>query len=65
MKNPKNTFAVSIGLDWADKKHDICEQAVDNFKRQFKIISHTPEAIDEWIVALLRKRQYLNRSQVR
>lgn len=52
MTSSKKTFAVSIGLDWADKKHDICMQVADNDKRQFKIISHTPEAIDEWIVAL-------------
>ena len=30
MTSLKKTFAVSIGLDWAYKKHDICMQVADN-----------------------------------
>lgn len=37
MTSLKNTFAVSIGLDWADKKHDVCLQFAGKDKR------HRPE----------------------
>lgn len=39
-----NKFAAHIGLDWADKKHDVCVQ----FKygeRVFHVIEHISEAI--------------------
>lgn len=41
-------FAAHVGLDWADKKHDVCVQ----FKKgepTFHVIKHTPEALDTWL----------------
>jgi len=48
-------FAVFVGLDWADKKHDVCIQQKGQKKRYFKEIVHSPESIDHWI-NLLHKR---------
>jgi len=44
-------FAAHVGLDWADKKHDVCVQ-FKNGERTFHVIEHTPEALDIWLNAL-------------
>lgn len=47
-------FAVHVGIDWASNKHDVCIQTMDS-KREFIVLSHTPEAIDEWVMNLHRR----------
>jgi transposase len=49
MKNVHQRYAVSIGLDWANKKHDVCVQIADQSDRYFGIIGSSPEAIEAWI----------------
>ncbi len=44
----KDQFAAHVGLDWADKKHDVCVQ-FKNGDRIFHVIEHTPEALDIWL----------------
>jgi transposase len=51
-------FAALIGIDWADKKHDVCEQAAGNHPRSFSVISSQPQAIHAWAIDL--KRRYPN-----
>lgn len=46
-----NQFAAHVGLDWADKKHDVCIQFT-NGERRFQVIEHTPEALDTWLKAI-------------
>jgi transposase len=48
-------FAVLIGLDWADTKHDICLQVAGSRKREFKVLKHSPEAIKIWAMDLLKR----------
>jgi transposase len=48
-------YAVYVGLDWADKKHDVCIQASGQTKREFKVIEHSPESIDCWVKSLYKK----------
>jgi transposase len=43
-----NDFAALIGIDWADKKHDICEQPAGGQPRMLSVISSQPEAIHAW-----------------
>jgi transposase len=57
--NTTTNFAVTIGLDWADKKHDLWIHPAEGAKAQHLQLGHTPEALHEW-VAQLRKR-YDNR----
>jgi transposase len=52
---PNEEFAAFVGIDWADAKHDVCLQAVGDDKREFMILEHKPEAIDEW-ACTIRKR---------
>lgn len=41
-------FSALIGIDWADRKHDICEVNLQTNKRQLSIISSKPTAINAW-----------------
>ncbi len=52
---PTDDFAAFVGLDWADAKHDVCLQAAGSKTREFSVLAHTPETIDEW-VSTLRQR---------
>lgn len=52
--NSIDQFAAHIGLDSADKKHDICVQ-FNNGERVFHVIEHTPEILDTWLKALHKK----------
>ncbi len=49
MINAYDEFAVLIGLDWANKKHDVCLQTTDESTRYFEVIQSSPEAIECWI----------------
>lgn len=55
MNDIKNKFSVFIGLDWANKKHDICVQIGDSGNRSYEVILHSPESIDTWTNELHRK----------
>ena len=44
---PLSQFAAFIGLDWADGKHDLCLQVAGTTQREFRVIEHRPEVIDE------------------
>ena len=41
-------FAAFIGIDWADKKHDICLSVAGSTKRERSVVPHTPTAIRDW-----------------
>jgi hypothetical protein len=41
-------FAAIIGIDWADRKHDVCLQVAGCDTREISILEHRPAAIDSW-----------------
>lgn len=53
-------FAALIGIDWADKKHDICEITTDCGSVRFDVISSSAQSIIEWANQL--KLKYPNQS---
>lgn len=53
-----DNFAALIGIDWADKKHDICEHPNHTEKYHYSIIKSKPEALHEWAMSL--KQRYPN-----
>jgi len=53
-----DNFAALIGIDWADKKHDICEHPTHTEKFHYSIIKSKPEALHDWAVSL--KKRYPN-----
>ncbi|XQW86748.1 IS110 family transposase [Thalassotalea piscium] len=54
-----DNFAALIGIDWADKKHDICEHPNHTKKYHYSIIKSKPEALHEWAMSL--KQRYPNK----
>jgi len=48
-------FAATIGLDWADKKHDLWIQGREGGKPEHMIIGQTPEALHEWVAKLQQR----------
>ena len=50
--NNDKLFGAFVGIDWADKKHDICEYNADSDKHFFSVISSKPEAIHEWAMEI-------------
>ena len=52
-----NDFAALIGIDWADRKHDICEQPTGTTSRSLCVISSKPEAIHAWAKELKQRYQ--------
>jgi hypothetical protein len=52
MNSSTNTFTAFIGIDWADTKHDICLQASNNDKREFAVIPHQVDRIEQWAHAV-------------
>ena len=54
-----NHFSALIGIDWADKKHDVCETKVDSQKYDYSVISSNPKAINQQ--ALEVKNRYPNK----
>jgi transposase len=41
-------FAALVGIDWADRKHDVCLCAADSTKRERSVVPHTPAALRDW-----------------
>jgi transposase len=49
---PREEFAAFVGIDWADAKHHVCLQAAGSQKREFSVLEHQPDTIDEWVSTL-------------
>ena len=41
-------FAALLGIDWADRKHDLCLIETATGRREAFILPHSPQQIDEW-----------------
>jgi transposase len=52
MMKDKSDYSVLVGLDWANKKHDVCLQVPDRTGRSFSVIGSSPEAIEDWVKGL-------------
>lgn len=50
-------YAAFVGFDWADKKHDICLVDAATGKKEFSVIKHTPQALQEWATSLRQRFQ--------
>jgi hypothetical protein len=55
MKPLSDEFTAFIGIDWADKKHDICLQDGHSDRREFSRIEHKVDAIDQWAVSMRQR----------
>jgi len=48
MKTETDLFRAFVGIDWADRKHDISIAAAGAQHSQYQVIEHTPEALKQW-----------------
>jgi hypothetical protein len=48
-------FAALVGIDWADKKHDICELPTGTKDYQWSVISGKPDHLHAWAMALEKR----------
>ncbi|WP_041069478.1 IS110 family transposase [Thiolapillus brandeum] len=46
--NPFSEYAAIIGIDWADRKHDLCLKTPDDDSLEYSVLEHKPEAIEDW-----------------
>ena len=52
MNKAQSEFAAFIGIDWADKKHDVCIQVAGTDKREHLVIEHRPKVLHAWLEQL-------------
>ena len=55
MQTELSQFTAIIGIDWADKKHDVCIQSTESGRRQTYQVPHKADKIDEWAQSLVRR----------
>lgn len=48
-------FAATLGLDWADQKHDLWLRPADGAKAEHLQLEQTPEALHEWVAKVRRR----------
>lgn len=48
-------FAAFVGIDWADRKHDVCLLPAGSSKAEFSVLPHRPEAIAQWAEQLRQR----------
>ena len=48
-------YAAFIGIDWADRKHDVCLMALGSRERELSVLPHRPEAIAQWAEGLRQR----------
>lgn len=54
MQTELSQFTAIIGIDWADKKHDICVQDMATGRRHASQVRHRAEDLDDWARSLQR-----------
>ena len=47
-----NQYPACLGIDWADKKHDLCLIDTATGKQTRQVLPHTPQAINEYFTGL-------------
>ena len=55
MQTELSQFTAIIGIDWADKKHDVCVQPAASGRRQRYQVQHKADKLDEWARSLYRQ----------
>ncbi len=55
MQTELSQFTAIIGIDWADKKHDICVQDLATGRRHASQVRHRAEDLDDWARSLQRR----------
>ena len=63
MQEQASEFAAFIGIDWADRKHDVCLQVPGAPDPEASVLEHRPRVIDAWARQL--RERFGGREQMR
>jgi transposase len=56
MKSPTNqSFTAFVGIDWADRKHDVCIRPAGSEIREFLVIPHKVDMINDWAQSIIQR----------
>jgi transposase len=55
MQTELSQYTAIIGIDWADKKHDVCVQDMATGRRRSSQVRHRAEELDAWARSLYRR----------
>lgn len=53
--NTLDHYAAVIGIDWADRKHDLCLKVPGSDTLVYSVLPHSPRAIDDWAMNLQQR----------
>ena len=53
--NTLDHYAAIIGIDWADRKHDLCLQVTGHDDLEYSVLPHQTQAIEDWACALQQR----------
>ncbi len=56
--NQRDRYCAFIGIDWADKKHDICSQENGADEIEHRVIQHDPKELNQWLQELGERFKY-------
>ncbi|WP_205369761.1 transposase [Thermoleptolyngbya sp. PKUAC-SCTB121] len=51
----ERTFVAYIGIDWSDRKHDICLYDPESAQREYSVIGAQPQEIANWVATLQQR----------
>lgn len=51
----ETNFVAYIGIDWADRKHDICLYDAATEQREYSVIDAHPQDIATWVNSLQQR----------
>jgi hypothetical protein len=46
-----------VGIDWADRQHEVCRQPAGGDTREFSVLAHCPERLQQWAEGLRQRFQ--------
>jgi transposase len=55
MQEEAGEFAAVIGLDWADRKHDVCVRIRGTTELERGVVEHQPLVLEEWLNGLRQR----------
>jgi hypothetical protein len=53
--SPLTAYAAFVGIDWADRTHDVCLQPTGCDQREFSVLPYRPECMAQWAQALRQR----------
>ena len=53
--NTLDHYVAIIGVDWADKKYDLCLRVTGSDDTEYSVLPHQAQAIEDWAIELQQR----------